>query len=141
LGDTEEEKVEDIKQAIDRAAASIQPFRLRYGGSGAFPSAARARVIWVGLKEGVSAVNDLTAALEKHLAEAGYLPEIRDFHPHLTIGRLRYPLSEEKILKFIEEEKQFETVSSDIEKIVLFQSTLTKRGAQHTELYEKYFGQ
>jgi len=87
LGDTPATQVDELSQALQAAVAPFPPFELRAAGLGAFPSARRARVVWVGL----SAPDTLPAlqrAVEYEMARRGFPAEERPFSPHLTIGRV-----------------------------------------------------
>ncbi len=137
LGETEADKVEPIKEAIDEVCPGFKPFTIRYGESGVFPSERKARVLWVGIKEGYDSVCNLAGKIEEEMAGLGYKKEKRSFHPHLTIGRLRQATPEINIKKFLSEGKSF--VSSDviIKKVILFESSLTRSGAIYRPLYGK----
>jgi 2'-5' RNA ligase len=67
------------------------PFELGFAGLGAFPRAARATVLWLGVGTGADALSDLAGAVEEAVVGAGYMPEERPFHPHLTLSRIRPP--------------------------------------------------
>ena len=137
LGETEEGKVEPVKGAIADVCAGLKPFSTRYGDSGVFPSERKARVLWVGIKEGEDSVCDLAEKVEEKMADLGYKKEKRSFHPHLTIGRPRNAPPANSIKNFLSEGKNF--VSSDIviDKVLLFESNLTRSGAIYRPLYEK----
>ncbi|MDQ1510578.1 MAG: 2,3-cyclic 3-phosphodiesterase [Actinomycetota bacterium] len=64
---------------------------VRLGGAGAFPSARRGRVLWIGLAEGSDVVARLARGVGERLAPLGYEPEARVFRPHLTIVRCANP--------------------------------------------------
>lgn len=70
-------------------AAAPGAFDLSFEGLGAFPSPARARVVWVGAAgEGVARLVRLQAAVAAEVARAGFPVESRPFHAHLTLGRV-----------------------------------------------------
>lgn len=65
------------------------PFELALEGLGAFPSLARARVVWVGAAgPGVERLCQLQASIARAVEAAGFPVEARPFHPHLTLGRV-----------------------------------------------------
>lgn len=81
FGATPEEKLPEIQELMVRAAARIEPFEIVYGGVGAFDSFEEARVVWIGLNEGL-------APMERAAALVGR-DEPRPYAPHLTLGRNR----------------------------------------------------
>lgn len=68
-------------------------FRLRFAGLGAFPRPSRASILWVGVAAGADVLTALAAECEAAATHAGFEPEGRPFHPHLTIARMRPPES------------------------------------------------
>ncbi len=76
-------------EAAREAAASHTAFGVAFGPPGAFPTAKKARVIWLGLNHGNEPFAQLAASLETALDARGFEPEGREFSPHLTLGRVR----------------------------------------------------
>ena len=85
FGLTPEEKLPEIQALMKRAAARIAPFQITYGGVDAFDSFEDARVVWIGLSEGL-------AEMERAAALVGR-DEPRPYAPHLTLGRNRDKIS------------------------------------------------
>jgi 2'-5' RNA ligase len=88
LGDTSQEQVEQVKEALARAAQEVSPFAFTVGGVGCFPNTRRPRVVWVGLHEPTGALRRLRDAVEAQVAPLGFPTEKRPFSPHLTLGRV-----------------------------------------------------
>jgi 2'-5' RNA ligase len=85
---------DETDKALDALAqlATCRPFMMRFNEAGAFPSPARARVMWLSSDEGRAACVGLASLLSVVLATAGFpLAEDRPFRPHLTVARLRVP--------------------------------------------------
>ncbi len=139
LGETDEARLDHIKQAMDESAASIKQFAVVYGQSGVFPSPRKARIIWVGLREGYEAVCDVATGMEKALARCGFEPEKRKFTPHLTIGRARNPLPENIARLYMDREKSFTTAACVIRGATLFESKLSPQGATYLVRYRSAF--
>lgn len=88
LGQVPEEAVADVAHALE-TVSKVQPFPARLAGSGGFPKAARARVIWLGVGPGDDRVAELARSVNMALEPLGLLPEERTYHPHLTLARLK----------------------------------------------------
>jgi 2'-5' RNA ligase len=60
-------------------------------GAGAFPSAAKARVLWAGIQGDRRALGALAASVAAGARRAGAAPpaERASYHPHLTLARTR----------------------------------------------------
>lgn len=88
LGEVPEPEVAAVGACIASVARRHEPFALRIGGLGGFPSLERPRVLWLGV-QAPPVLGALQAALEKELEALGFAPEDRPFRPHLTLGRVR----------------------------------------------------
>jgi 2'-5' RNA ligase len=77
-----------LEQAIGETASQFPPFSLVVRGIGAFPSADRPRIVWVGVVA-EDVLTSLHDGIDQALRPLGFEPEERAFRPHLTIGRLR----------------------------------------------------
>lgn len=139
IGETDESKLDSIKLAIDDTAVEYTAPVIQYGGSGLFPSTRNARVLWIGLRRGEEEVQKIEGKLREGLAAKGFPPERRPYHPHLTIGRIRNMLPPAKLDRFLENWKSFRTSDSTCKELVLFQSNLTRQGAQHSEIHSALF--
>ena len=93
LGEVDETATVRLAPRLERAAVRHGPFRVRFAGAGAFPDAARARVLWCGLGGDVPALAGLASAVAAGARRAGAKPpdEGRPFRPHLTLARCRMP--------------------------------------------------
>ncbi|QEG02494.1 2'-5'-RNA ligase [Stieleria maiorica] len=89
LGEVDNVEIPDVCKAIRRVTDPIEPFELRFAGTGGFPNAEKPRILYVGVDDPTGNLVRLVAGLEKQLAELGFKPEPRDYTPHLTLGRTR----------------------------------------------------
>ena len=88
LGATDPACVPALVAALRAVAAAHAPFALHTAAPGAFPSVARARVLWLGLGGPLARLLALQRATEAALIGCGVPRETRPFVPHLTIGRI-----------------------------------------------------
>ena len=91
LGEVDEEAATRAGVAMREAAASRQRFGATLGGFGAFPSAKKARVLWIGMLQGAEPMRLLASTLDQSLARHGFEASEESFEPHLTVGRVRAP--------------------------------------------------
>lgn len=87
LGPTLEDRVEPARAAVRVAAAAAEPFELTIGAAGTFPSGARPRALWLGVRDDAEALASLAAQVDRALVDAGWPPETRPFRAHLTLAR------------------------------------------------------
>jgi RNA 2',3'-cyclic 3'-phosphodiesterase len=81
-----------LMAGVHDALATHPPFVLGLGGAGAFPSAARAAVVWIGLDQGHDDLVACASGIERATRPLGHEPDPRPFRPHLTVARARRPL-------------------------------------------------
>jgi 2'-5' RNA ligase len=91
LGEVDDAGARNAATAVREAAASRPRFAAALGGFGAFPSARRARVLWLGMLQGAEPMRLLARALDEALVRHGFEPAEEGFEPHLTLGRVRAP--------------------------------------------------
>lgn len=91
LGNVDERSVGSVGQALHRAAAQVAQFDLSIGGIGGFPTDAKAKVLWAGVRGELSALHVLHDRLRTELHAEGFQLEERPYQPHVTVARSRYP--------------------------------------------------
>lgn len=90
LGATRADPLSIIRQHL-RDAALGPAFQARFGGLGAFSRPRSARVMWIGVTEGVERLRELARIAEDAARAAGFEAEEKRFTPHLTISRIHPP--------------------------------------------------
>ena len=93
LGNVEPGQVDRIIEAMARPAAGASPFSIHLSGLGMFPNERRPRVLWAGVRGGLDALQQLREQIEETVSKLGFPRERRPFSPHLTLGRVREPVS------------------------------------------------
>ena len=88
LGETPEDAVLAIKHSLNTVAQGNRPFALSFGGElGCFGLADQPRVIWLGMKDDVSALLELQKNIVQAMCELGFAKEERNYSPHITLAR------------------------------------------------------
>jgi 2'-5' RNA ligase len=138
LGDTPIASVPEIAKRMATVANELDAFELELMGTGAFPHWGRPQVVWVGLSP-KEALQNLAARLENDLEPLGFPKESRAYHPHLTLARIKArPPKDLKSLADEYEKTSFGTQT--IDRVILYQSVLQKRGPIYTPLATVPFG-
>jgi 2'-5' RNA ligase len=86
--------LDDLVERLGRAAARRSSFEAALAGGGAFPNAARAKVVWAGLDldgPGRTELDRLATGCRAAANRAGIAVEGARFRPHLTVARTRHP--------------------------------------------------
>src|SRR5208337_1067287 len=127
--------IPQLSEVVQEAVAAFDPFELEICRAGAFPSAGRARTLWLGTGHGSEPLGKLHAALEGALKPIGFPKEHRRFAAHLTIGRVRGPspgLSE--LCPLIQQHVDFSAGQFHVSELVVFSSHLTPQGPIYESL-------
>jgi 2'-5' RNA ligase len=105
--------------------------RVRLGGAGAFPSARRGRVLWIGLAEGTDVVTRLASGVAQCLAPLGYESEARPFRPHLTLSRSAHPIDLRPAVGALGRDPV--GAAWDVGALTVYESQLRREGARYLE--------
>ncbi len=141
LGEIAEERATGLVAALTETARATQPFDLTLEGVGAFPSAARPRVVWLGTTIGADRVVDLARRLATALERVGFPPDREDFVPHVTLFRVRSPEGRRRARELLDGTVAPPSVRTvHVRELVLKESTLAPEGAVHHTLREFPFG-
>lgn len=89
LGDVAPERVELLRLGLGPAVAAHQHFRLRTADLGVFPNWKRPRVLWLGLYGPAHRLQALHDAIGEYLTGLDFAGDEKEFHPHITLGRVR----------------------------------------------------
>jgi 2'-5' RNA ligase len=140
LGGVEPERLKATWQSVSEALAGARPFTMRFRGVGAFPSASRARVVWVGISEGADELTEIAKRVEQVCSEHGFEMENRPFTAHLTLGRAREPGPDPALAAAMKELAEADLGQAGVDRVLLMRSELTRQGAIYHELEHKLLG-
>jgi 2'-5' RNA ligase len=136
LGDISSDKIEEITMAVYDAAKGIDSFSLNIDSLGVFPNLNRIQVVWVGLVGDLDKLSRLQKQIETNMAILGYPEEGREFTPHLTLARVRFPpppQESQKFTRLLTATKPGEGKIS-VTEVNLMESQLTPHGAIYSKL-------
>jgi 2'-5' RNA ligase len=134
LGGVDRSRLELVDAALARAVTGVAPLELAIAGLGAFPTAARARVIWAGVGGDREALGALAMRVERELTSIGFSPEDRAFSPHVTLGRVREPRRNERLADALGRGASEAFGRARIDRLSLMRSDLSREGSRYTEL-------
>lgn len=134
LGELSDEQLERALAAAQYAATIVDSFDYRLSGLGTFGPPRQPRVLWMGISEPSGVLTLLYQALALALEERGFAPETRPFSPHLTLARIKSPLTPEQLhlLQQLLSHYQFASPVYHVTHLSVMKSELARSGAQYT---------
>lgn len=133
LGDTPSEIVPSIVDALGEVGRANPPFSVQYRGIGCFPDRRDPRVLWLGIENPDGKLMTLFRSVDSAMANLGFKPENRQFHPHLTVGRVRSGRNHANLLKILEN-VTFESAIKATDEVLLIKSELKPTGSVYTKI-------
>jgi len=89
LGDTPQEEIVDIKNALNLVAEMTGKFTMKIGRTGCFPSFRDPRICWVGFDGEQRRMEQLQGRVEGQLTALGLKEDDRNYRATITVGRTR----------------------------------------------------
>ncbi len=89
LGEVEPERATLLQMSLAPVVSEHDAFELRTADLGVFPTMKRPRILWLGLYGPAHRLHTLRNAIGETLQSLDFELDERDFHPHITLGRLR----------------------------------------------------
>jgi 2'-5' RNA ligase len=124
---------EDVDLALREKLSAIQfgAFFLPIAGAGAFPRNGPPKIIWIGVGRGHPHLFQVHKRVQEAALAAGIEPELRPWHPHITIARCR-DVAPQSIRKFLQSNVDLDAGMIRVEAFHLYSSRLTPAGPIHT---------
>ncbi len=126
LGATTAVQRDQVLADLDEHLA-VEPFRVTFTGLGGFPRESRASVLWLGVAGGVEEMESVATICETAAVAAGFEPEGRPFHPHLTLSRIRPPVDVRPLVDAVEPAG----IKLDVGAVTLYRSVLGSGPARY----------
>jgi 2'-5' RNA ligase len=137
LGYLGEDAVPEVNHLLEKAAAAHPPLSLRLDNCGAFPTPARARVIWLGCSGDTAEMKALAGDVDGKMTRVGVEKEKRPYKAHLTLARCRDPRD---VSGMIDCWRSWlagrEELDFSVGKVVLYRSILDASGPTYHQLGE-----
>ncbi len=128
FGTTPASKEESLREAL--AKVQVGAFFLPIKGIGTF-GRAQPSVVWAGVGTGHPHLFALHQRLQDAVLQAGLEPDLKPFHPHITIGRAK-GISRAVLRPFLRRHAETEIGIHRVTGFTLFSSLLSPEGASHS---------
>jgi 2'-5' RNA ligase len=127
----------DVPDEVDLAlceklsAIEFRAFFLPIVGIGIFSGKSGPKIIWIGVGKAHPHLFQIHKRVQEAALTAGLEPELRSWHPHITIARCR-DVSAQSLRKFLHTNAEFDAAMIRVEAFHLYSSKLTQAGPMHT---------
>lgn len=133
LGDVNEEMIDSIYKILSESLTGFGKFPVVYKGIGAFPDFKNPRVIWIGCEDPTGKLSELQKVVEEKMSEFGFEKEDKEYHPHITLGRVKKARNISSLIKKIEN-INFEARTGEVAEVLIMKSDLKPSGSVYTVL-------
>jgi RNA 2',3'-cyclic 3'-phosphodiesterase len=121
----------DLKLREKLSAIVFGVFFLPIIGVGIFPLKGPPKIIWIGVGRGHPHLFQLHKRVQEAALGAGLEPELRPFHPHVTLARCQR-ISPQTVRKFLKANVDLDAGMTRVDSFHLYSSKLTPAGPIHT---------
>jgi 2'-5' RNA ligase len=124
---------EDVDLTFREKLGAIEfgAFFLPLSGIGIFPPKGPPKIIWIGVGRGHPHLFQLHKRVQEAALGAGLEPELRPFHPHVTLARC-HRVSPQLVRKFLKSSVDLDAGMIRVDSFHLYSSKLTPAGPIHT---------
>ena len=98
---------------------------------GSFSAKGAPKIIWIGVGKAHPHLFQIHKRVQEAALAAGLEPELKPWHPHITIARCR-DVSPQSLRKFLQSNAEFDAGMIRVEEFHLYSSKLTPAGPIHT---------
>ena len=128
LGEVDVLAEDRLREALQKVR--VRPFFLPIRGVGVFQVRARPSVVWAGAGKGHPYLFLLHRRIQDAVLQAGLEPDLKPFHPHITVGRAK-GVSQQALQPFLRRNEEAEFGLFEVTGFGLYSSVLTPEGAVH----------
>ena len=127
----------DVADNIDFAlceklnAIEFGAFFLPIAGVGMFSAKGAPKIIWIGVGKAHPHLFQIHKRVHEAALAAGLEPELRPWHPHITIARCR-DVTPQSLRKFLQSNEDLDAGMIRVDAFHLYSSKLTTAGPIHT---------
>ena len=128
---------DDVPDNVDAAlreklsAIEFGAFFLPVAAVGTFSAKGAPKIVWVGVGKAHPHLFQIHKRVQEAALAAGIEPELRPWHPHITMARCR-DVSAQMLRKFLQSNAEFDAGMIRVDAFHLYSSNLTPAGPIHT---------
>ena len=134
LGNVEPEQFSQLQSFLVHKGQSVGRFKIALTGVGCFPTTHAPKIVWIGSPRDANVpLTNCYEAIESSCIAAGLKKEERQFHPHITLGRVKGKIHANLIQKI--ENTTFEPLQFLCTELLIMKSDLSPSGSAYSKLF------
>jgi RNA 2',3'-cyclic 3'-phosphodiesterase len=124
---------DDVNLALHEKLSAIEfgAFFLPIAAVGTFPPKGPPKIIWIGVGQAHPHLFQIHKRVQEAALAAGLEPELRSWHPHITIARCR-DVAPQLLRNFLKANEDLDAGIIHVDAFYLYSSKLTPAGPIHT---------
>jgi len=127
LGKTDQIQSEQMKQTLENIAKQYYPFNISLQGIGYFKSRGNPKVLFIKIEKS-QVLKQIANELNQQAVKLGYEIKIREFKPHLTLGRIKFINDKNRFGSLLKRFEETEIQEVKVSEIIFYQSILKPSG-------------
>jgi RNA 2',3'-cyclic 3'-phosphodiesterase len=135
LGKIPDSLLKPLNKVIAESISDVHSFEIILHSIAVFGKT-KPKIIWVGVRNSQS-LNEIYIKVNEALETVGFDFDNQDFHPHLTLGRIKKIYSLSVLDNIVEKYHNKIIQKSTVSEISVFESILEKQGARYTILHSQ----
>lgn len=128
LGNVDAPAEDQLREALQKVR--VLPFFLPVYGVGVFHVRGQPSIVWASVGKGHPHLFTLHRKIQDAVLHAGLEPDLKPFHPHITIGRAK-GISRQALQPFIRRYAEADLGLFEVKGFTLYSSVLSTRGVIH----------
>lgn len=140
LGQVEDVQINEICHVVAAIAGEVEAFDFSIEGLTATPTEGQLRMIWANIVDPDGGLAELNGRMEDAFGQMGFKQEHRQFHPHLTVGRVKSGKNVAALRVQTAEYKDKVFGVQGAGEVIVFSSQLTPQGPIYAPMYTADLG-
>ena len=134
LGTTPDAQVANVADAVRGAAHDTRAFHASFERVGRFPDHGDPRVVWLGVGDGATQLDELAQRVRRALASRGLPFDDKPFRAHVTLARVREAVDrgQARAIARVVDQAAAPRATFDVDTLVVYESVVSSKGPRYT---------
>lgn len=130
LGETAPSQIENISIELENIAHKFSSFQFNLKGLGFFKRKGKPQILYAKIEYSPTLIL-LAEEIERSMLTLGFKEKIKEFKPHLTLGKIKHLNQKDKFLSFIQKSEETHLQKVTLSEIIFYQSIIHSDGPEY----------